>query len=45
MPHKKAERTIIYDDVFRTMMDATPRLIIYLINEVFGENYNGTEKL
>ena len=45
MPHKKAERTTIYDDVFRTMMDATPRLIIYLINEVFGENYNGTEKI
>ena len=34
-----------YDDVFRTMVTDCPFLLIPLINEVFGENYTGNEKI
>ena len=34
-----------YDNVYRTMLDSCPRLIIPLINEIFGENYTGQEKI
>ena len=29
----------IFDDVFRTMLEKMPELVIPLINEVFGKNY------
>ena len=29
----------IFDDVFRTMLEKMPELVIPLINEVFGTNY------
>lgn len=32
-----------YDDVFRTLATDCPRLLIPLVNELFHENYNGTE--
>lgn len=32
-----------YDDVFRTLLNDCSPLIIPVINEVFGENYSGTE--
>ena len=31
----------IFDDVFRTMLEKMPQLIIPLINEVFGTDYPG----
>ncbi len=31
----------IFDDVFRTMLEKMPLLIIPLINEVFGTDYPG----
>ena len=33
----------IYDDVFRTLLNDCPALIIPVINELFGENYSGDE--
>ena len=30
----------IFDDVFRTMVQKIPKLLIPVINEVFGTNYN-----
>ena len=35
----------IYDDVFRTLLEKTPRLFIYLVNEVFSENYSSNAEL
>ena len=35
----------IYDDVFRTLLEKTPRLFIYLVNEVFSENYSSDAEL
>lgn len=29
----------IFDDVFRTMLEKMPELVIPLINEVFGKSY------
>ena len=29
----------IFDNVFRTMMEKMPELVVPLINEVFGTNY------
>ncbi|MCI5652860.1 MAG: hypothetical protein MR311_01060 [Lachnospiraceae bacterium] len=40
-----AERTQVYDNVFRTMLERTPKLIIYLINEVFSEDFAGEEAI
>ena len=34
-----------YDDVFRTLLNDCSSLIIPVINEVFGEKYDGTEKI
>ena len=34
-----------YDDVFRTLLNDCSPLIIPVINEVFGENYSGDEKI
>ena len=34
-----------YDDVFRTMLNDCSRFILPLLNEVFGENYDGTETI
>ena len=34
-----------YDDVFRTLLNDCSKLIIPLINEVFGEDYTGHEKV
>ena len=34
-----------YDDVFRTLLNDCSRLIIPVINEVFGEKYTGDEKI
>ena len=35
----------IYDDIFRTMLDKTPALLIPLINEVFHTDYPPDEKI
>ena len=34
-----------YDDVFRTLLNDCSSLIIPVINEIFGENYTGNEKI
>ncbi len=34
-----------YDDVFRTLLNDCSRLALPLINEMFGENYTGREKI
>ena len=34
-----------HDDVFRTMLNDCSRFILPLLNEVFGENYDGTETI
>ena len=34
-----------YDDVFRTLLNDCSSLIIPVINEIFGENYSGKEKI
>ncbi len=34
-----------YDDAFRTMMNDCVRLLIPVLNEVFGKNYTGKEKI
>ena len=34
-----AKNNTIFDDVFRTMIEKMPELVIPLINEVFGTNY------
>lgn len=34
-----------YDDVFRTLLNDCSYLILPLINEIFGENYTGEEKV
>ncbi len=34
-----------YDNAYRTLLDSCPRLIIPLINEIFGENYTGQERI
>lgn len=40
MSDTKMEHSTVYDDVFRTMVERTPKLMVYLINEVFSENYD-----
>ena len=35
----------VFDDVFRTIVDRFPDLFIPLINEVFGTNYSGDERV
>ena len=34
-----------YDDAFRTMMNDCVKLLIPVINEVFGKNYSGNERI
>ncbi len=34
-----------YDDVFRTLLNDCPSLIIPVINEIFGEHYTGNEQI
>ena len=34
-----------YDDTFRTLMNDCVRLLIPLINEIFGKNYSGDEQI
>lgn len=34
-----------YDDVFRTVLNDCSRFVLPLLNEVFGESYDGTEKI
>ena len=34
-----------YDDVFRTLLNDCPSLIIPLVNEIFGEEYTGKERV
>lgn len=34
-----------YDDVFRTLLNDCPKLIIPIINEIFKEHYSGTEEI
>ena len=34
-----------YDDVFRTLLNDCSSLIIPMINEIFGENYTGNERI
>lgn len=34
-----------YDDVFRTLINDCSRLLLPLLNEVFGEHYEGNEKI
>lgn len=34
-----------YDDVFRTLLNDCPGLILPVVNEVFHENYTGNEKI
>ncbi len=34
-----------YDDVFRTLLNDCTELIIPVVNEIFGENYNGNEPI
>ena len=34
-----------YDDVFRTMMVDCPQLLLPILNEIFGKNYTGNEKI
>ena len=47
--YTKTSKSVIsstpYDDVFRTMLNDCARFILPLLNEVFGENYDGTETI
>lgn len=38
-----SKSSTVYDDVFRTLLNDFPALIIPVINEMFGENYSGDE--
>ena len=48
MDEKDIENKIIsstpYDDVFRTMINDCTRFVLPLLNEVFGEHYDGSVK-
>lgn len=41
----KNESSTPYDDVFRTMLNDCTRFVLPLLNEVFGEHYDGSEKI
>ena len=41
----KKNISTLYDDSFRTLMNDCNQLLIPLINEVFGKNYAGDEKI
>lgn len=38
------ENNTIFDDVFRTMLEKMPQLVIPVINEVFHTSYSKEEK-
>lgn len=40
---KSPARRTVYDDVFRTMLEKIPRLLIPLINEAFSAHYSEGE--
>ncbi len=40
-----SENNTIFDDVFRTMLERMPSLIIPVINEVFQTSYSEDEKI
>lgn len=42
MSDANMEYSTVYDDVFRTIVERTPKLMVYLINEVFSENFDGS---
>ena len=39
------ENNTIFDDVFRTMLEKMPKLVIPVINEVFHKSYSKSEKI
>lgn len=39
------ENNTIFDDVFRTMLEKMPQLVIPVINEVFHTSYSKEEKI
>ncbi|MCD8023314.1 MAG: hypothetical protein LUF30_10215 [Lachnospiraceae bacterium] len=41
----KGEVNTPYDDVFRTLLNDCKTLVLPVLNEVFGENYTGDEKI
>lgn len=41
----KNQSSTPYDDVFRTMLNDCTRFVLPLLNEVFGEHYDGSEKI
>ncbi len=45
MTKEKQSNAHIFDDVFRTMEEHQPQLMIPLINEVFGTEYPSDTKI
>ncbi len=46
IPHKKQmDINTAYDDVFRTLLNDSPRLIIPVVNEIFKTAYNARDKV
>ena len=45
MKEKQKNETIIFDDVFMTLCERMPELLIPLINEAFGTDYSEDEKI
>lgn len=43
--YKEKVSSTPYDDVFRTMLNDCSRFILPILNEVFGEDYDGTEEI
>ena len=35
----------VYDGVFRTILNDCRKLVIPIVNEIFGENYTGNEEI
>jgi len=42
---KMKDTSTPYDDAFRTLMNDCPKLLILLVNEIFGKNYTGNEEI
>ena len=40
---KEISMSEIYDSVFRTLINDCKQRLPFVLNEVFGENYDGTE--
>ena len=45
IPQKINSDNTPYDDAFKTLLIDCTRLIIPIINEIFGENYTGEEEI